>query len=212
MNKINIYIIDDHKMFRDGVKTFLSTDQFNIIGEAGNGKQGIEEIPEDTDIVLMDISMPELDGIQATKLLVEKNPAIKIIALSMYGDEEYYYKMIHSGAKGYVLKEAGCDELNEAIIQVYNGNHFFSQELLKNVIISLSTKSDNETDISFSDREIEILQKVCKGFSSKEIGEALHISQRTVESHKAKLLQKTDSKNTIQLVMYSIKNKLVEIH
>ncbi len=218
MKSISVYIIDDHEMFREGVKTLLqNSDKLQVIGEASNGEQCLDEIPPHTDIALMDISMPKMNGIETTQKLVLKHPNIKIIALSMFGDEEYYYKMIHAGVKGFVLKESGSKELEEAISEVFEGRSFFSQELLRNIIVSLGDKNavNNEkenTKMVFTKRETELLQEICKGLSNKEIADSLDISLRTVESHKSKLLQKTDSKNTISLVLYAIKNNLISIN
>lgn len=217
MSEIKVFIVDDHEMFREGVKMLLGkSSNFEIIGEAHNGKQCLELVSEETDIVLMDISMPEMNGIEATQKLIEKYPALKVIALSMFGDEEYYYKMIHSGVKGFVLKEAGSKELEEAIKEVYKGRNFFSQELLRNVIVSFgeaksATANNSDETISFTKREVEILEQICTGRSNKEIADELNISLRTVESHKSNLLQKTNVKNTISLVMYAIKNNIIKI-
>lgn len=217
MEKIKVYIVDDHELFRQGVKAlFNDSMEFEIIGEASNGKQCLENIPYETDIVLMDISMPELDGIETTQKLKERNSSIKIIALSMFGDEEYYYKMVHSGVKGFVLKESGKIELEDSIREVYKGSNFFSQELLRNIIVkfgeekSESNKNNNVVN-TFTKRESEILHQICCGHTNKEIADALNISLRTVEGHKSNLLQKTEVKNTIGLVMYAIKNNVIKI-
>jgi len=236
--KQKIIIVDDHQMFRDGLKFLLSNVEFvEVINEAENGLQFLEILDKQLpDIVLMDISMPEMDGVTATKIALEKYPDIKIIALSMFGDEEYYYKMIHAGVKGFVLKESGSHELVEAIESVMNDNNYFSQELLRNIIISINNpktpegeeiqdvqqmsqeqlivneKIEDETeDAKISKRELEVLQYVCIGLSPAEIGEKLNISKRTVEGHKSSLLAKTSSKNVVNLIMYAIKNKLVTI-
>lgn len=216
MNKIKVFVVDDHEMFREGVKLMLGkTDEFEILGEAQNGKECLEKIPDETDVVLMDISMPEMNGIEATQKVLNLVPNMKIIALSMFGDEEYYYKMIHSGVKGFVLKESGSKELEDAIREVYAGGNFFSQELLRNIIVNISDKSakklEEDKKNSFTKREIEILELICTGMSNKEIAEELTISLRTVETHKSNLLQKTDSKNTISLVMHAIKKGIVSI-
>lgn len=214
MDKIKVFIADDHGIFREGVKMLLAkSNDFKVIGEASNGKECIDNLPSDVDIILMDILMPVMDGIEATQKIIENDPETKIIALSMFGDQEYYYKMIHSGVKGFVLKEAGSKELEEAIREVYNGHNFFSQELLRNIIVSLTeTNTKNEkTDNAFTEREVEILKLICSGFVNKEIAEKLHISVRTVENHKSSLLQKTCSKNTISLIIHAIKNGIVEI-
>ncbi len=218
MEKIKVFVVDDHEMFREGVKLMLSkSSEFEILGEAQNGVQCIENLPQNTDVILMDIAMPEMNGIEATQKILENNPNHKIIALSMFGDEEYYYKMIHSGVKGFVLKESGSKELEEAIKEVYNGGNFFSQELLRNIIVNFGDNKVTHTEtiedkISFTKRELEILNQICAGMSNKEVADALNISLRTVESHKSKLLQKTESKNTISLVMYAIKNNVITIN
>ena len=212
MEKIKVFIVDDHEMFRDGVKMLLAkNNSFEIVGEASNGKECVEKLPENTDIILMDILMPTMDGIEATQKIMASNPSMKIIALSMFGEQEYYYKMIHSGVKGFVLKEAGSRELEEAIKAVQHGQNFFSQELLRNIIVTLSNKNSKKPDHDFTNREIEVLQLICSGWTNKEIAEKLHISVRTVENHKSNLLQKTNSKNTISLIIFAIKNEVVKV-
>jgi DNA-binding NarL/FixJ family response regulator len=212
MDRIRVYIVDDHEMFREGVKMLLAkSSEFEIIGEAANGKEGVDNLPSNTDVVLMDISMPVMDGIDATQNIIKKTPTAKIIALSMFGDQEYYYKMIHSGVKGFVLKEAGSKELETAIKEVFEGRNFFSQELLRNIIITLSDKKSESKADEFSKRELDILQLICSGWSNKEIADKLCISFRTVENHKASLLQKAGVKNTISLIIYAIKNSIVQI-
>jgi len=215
MNKIKVYIVDDHEMFREGVKVLLSkSNDFEIIGVAANGKQCLSEFPNQVDVTLMDISMPEMNGIETTKALIEKNTNLKIIALSMFGDEEYYYKMIHAGVKGFVLKESGSKELEEAILAVHNGSNYFSQELLRNIIFNFNDKKSKETapEELFTTRELEIITCLCTGMTNKEIADEMNISLRTVESHKSNLLQKAGVKNTIALVMYAIKNGIVKIN
>jgi len=204
-------------MFREGVKVMINnTKNFRVIGEASDGEQSLQDIKENTDIVLMDISMPKMNGIEATQKLLKKNSNLKIIALSMFGDEEYYYKMIHSGVKGFVLKESGSNELIQALSEVNNGNNYFSQELLRSIIISLGEKKEavaesTDDSVSFTDRELQVLHEICGGYSNKEIADRLNLGLRTIESYKSKIIKKTGVKNTIGLVMYAIKNKIVSI-
>lgn len=213
---MKIYLVDDHKLFREGLKLLLSAQKFvHHIYEASNGKEFVENLSfVDCDVVLMDIDMPEMDGVEATKEALRIRPSLKIIVLSMYGDEQYYYKMIDAGAKGFLLKNSGIDKVVAAIQKVAAGESFFSEELLVNI---LNNMRDNKADTAgaadndISDRELEILYQVCLGLSNQEIADKLFISKRTVDKHRANLLSKTGCKNTAALVMYAIKNKIIEI-
>lgn len=214
MAVINIIIVDDHSLFRNGMKLLLSNaGNFDVIAEASNGKEFLSLLERITpDVVLMDIDMPEMDGIQATAKALEKNANLKIIGLSMYGEEEYYYKMIEAGVCGFLLKNSDINEVKLAITSVYEGGKYFSQELLYNVVKNIkTTQTHQEVVENLSDREIEVLKQICIGLSNQEISEILHISKRTVDKHRANLLDKTNSKNTAHLVMYAIKNKLIDI-
>ncbi len=218
METIKIFVVDDHEMFREGVKLMLSkTPEFEIIGEAQDGKQCLDNIGSNAQIVLMDISMPEMNGIEATQKVLEKNPDLKIIALSMFGDEDYYYKMIHSGVKGFVLKEAGSKELESAIKEVYNGGNFFSQELLRNIIVNAgdnkaTNNKGNKVGVVFEGNEKEVLRLICTGMSNKEVSEELSITLENVDACRTNLLHKTNSKSIISLIMFAIKNNLVQIN
>jgi DNA-binding NarL/FixJ family response regulator len=213
-NKLAVFIVDDHSLFRNGLKILLTTSgQFNVIGEAENGQEFLTLIDQlEPDIVLMDIDMPIMDGITATREALKKKPDLKVITLSMYGEEEYYYKMIEAGVKGFLLKNSDINEVKNALITVSKGGKYFSQELLYNVVKNIrSTHKEQELTEALSDREVEILIQICNGLSNNEIAENLHISKRTVDKHRANLLDKTNSKNTAHLVLYAIKNKLIDI-
>lgn len=215
MDKVRIYLVDDHKLFREGLKLLLSTQDFvQHIYEASNGREFIENLSfVDCDVVLMDIEMPEMNGIDATIQAMKMKPKLKIIVLSMYGDEQYYYRMIDAGAKGFMLKNSGIDKVITAIKKVSEGESFFSEELLLNILNNIRENKESrgtaENDIS--ERELEILFLVCRGLSNQEIADELFISKRTVDKHRANLLSKTGCRNTAALVMYAIKNKLVNI-
>jgi DNA-binding NarL/FixJ family response regulator len=160
----------------------------------------------------MDINMPVMDGVEATQEAMIKYPDLKIIALSMFGEEDYYYRMINAGVKGFLLKNSEINEVIEAIKQVNKGNSYFSQELLYNVIKSFKPHKEVETELAaLSKRELQVLEEICKGLSNQEIADNLFISKRTVDKHRANLLSKTNSKNTANLIMYAIKNKLIAI-
>jgi DNA-binding NarL/FixJ family response regulator len=186
---------------------------FNIIAEASNGKEFIEILETSVaDIILMDIDMPEMDGIEATAIALTKKPDLKIICLSMYGEEEYYYKMIEAGVSGFLLKNSDINEVKTAIQAVADGGKYFSQDLLYNVVKNIkSSHSHQELIDNLSDRELEVLKQICIGLSNQEIADVLHISKRTVDKHRANLLEKTKSNNTAHLVMYAIKNKLIDL-
>ncbi len=209
MEKYKIIIVDDHKLFRNGLRFILNEIQnVQVVGEASNGKEFINllefVVP---DLVLMDINMPVMNGVTASKIALEKYPQLNILILSMYGDTEYYNTMIDIGVKGFILKDIDNKELEDAIEKVISGGTYFSQELLLNLIKS---KTFNE-NIVLTKREKEVLGLICKGFSNQQISEQLFISQRTVERHRSSLLLKTDSKNSISLVVYAIKHKLISI-
>jgi DNA-binding NarL/FixJ family response regulator len=213
MEKIRIIIADDHQLFRNGLKLLLNSfTEFEVTGEASNGEEFLGLLKTTpADIALMDISMPEMDGIEATRRGLKICPSLNIIALSMYGEDEYYYKMVDAGAKGFLLKNSDISEVREAIITVIKGGSFFSQELLYHVIQKFKLREQEPKSAVLSKREKEILLKICEGFSNQEIAEALFISKRTVDKHRANLLGKTNSKNTASLILYAIRNKLIEI-
>jgi len=194
MEKIRVIIADDHQLFRNGLKILLNAfPEFEVTAEASNGEEFLKILKNtEADVALMDINMPEMDGIEATRKGLKIRPEIDIIALSMYGEEEYYYKMVDAGAKGFLLKDSDISEVKEAIQKIKYREH--------------ESKSAN-----LSKREKEILFKICEGLSNQEIAEALFISKRTVDKHRANLLGKTNSKNTASLILFAIRNKLIEI-
>jgi DNA-binding NarL/FixJ family response regulator len=213
--KIRVFIVDDHDIFRDGIKLLLSSSEVaEVVGEACNGKEYLDSAEKvKTDVVLMDIAMPVMDGIETTKHAHQKYPNQKILALTMFGEEKYYYQMIQSGVKGFILKSAGINELLMGITEVSKGHSFFSSELIEKIVTSLSTQS-LQAEIENSDltkREVEVLKLVAKGLTNDEISGKLHISTTTVRTHRANLISKTSCSNTASLVMYAIKNKYVEV-
>jgi DNA-binding NarL/FixJ family response regulator len=213
MEKIRIALADDHQLFRNGLKILLGGySEFEVAVEASNGAELLKNLQScPVDIVLMDISMPEMDGVEATSHLAKQSPEINVIALSMYGEEEYYYRMVEAGAKGFILKDSDISEVHEAIITVQKGGNYFSQELLYHVIRRIRNREQEDKSSSLSKREKEILLKICEGLSNHEIADTLFISKRTVDKHRANLLAKTGSKNTASLILYAIRNRLIEV-
>lgn len=214
MTKIHITIIDDHTLFREGLKLLLHN--FNFVGsitEAENGTQFLEQLKEQCpDVALMDIDMPGIDGVETTAKALQLNPNLKVIALSMFGEEEYYYQMIEAGARGFLLKNSEVGIVRDAILSVMEGSSYFSEELLYNIVKNIKKINYSQSPQPvLSEREQEILMLICQGLSNAEIAENLSISKRTVDKHRENILSKTESKNTASLVMFAIKNKFVDI-
>lgn len=209
MEKISILIVDDHQLFRNGLKFILSeSEDFEVIAEASNGEEFIQLLKTmKPDIVLMDINMPVMNGIDATRKALAVNPDLKVVVLSMYDDEQYYNSLIELGVKGFLLKDATSDELKTGILRIYNNHTYFSQDLL----IKIIKNKESSVNINITAREKDVLELICKGLSNTEISEKLFISPRTVERHRANLLEKTESSNSIKLVLFAIKNNLVQL-
>ncbi len=213
MNKINIYLVDDHTLFREGLKLLLSKLDFvDNIFEASNGKEFIENFEQNkSELVLLDIEMPEINGLEAAKRILNIYPDLKIIALSMYSDEQYYVPMIEAGVKGFLIKNSDFSEVKTAITEVLNDNNYFSAEILNEIVNNLYSKKTTHRNNDLTKRETEILFQICKGFSNAEIAEKLFISKRTVDKHRENLLLKTNAKNTAELVVFAIKKGIFKI-
>jgi DNA-binding NarL/FixJ family response regulator len=207
--KPTLVIVDDHKILRDSLCYVLNDMGIvDVIHTASNGKEFLEFIDKKKpDIAIIDINMPIMNGVEATRKALEKYPDLKILILSMHSEENFYQSMIELGVKGFILKEADYKELQKAIESILNGEHYFSQELLLNIIKS----KKNQLNIQLTKREKDVLTLICKGLSTNEIADKLFLSASTIEKHRSELLLKTDSPNAISLVIFAIKNKLVEI-
>ncbi|HNZ68510.1 MAG: response regulator transcription factor [Prolixibacteraceae bacterium] len=202
---IRIAVVDDHTLFREGLVSLLTrgSQRFQVIWQASSGVEFLEKLEEDfPEVVLMDISMPVMDGIEATTRAVSLYSGIRIIALSMYGEQEYYLKMIQAGAKGFLRKDSDIEEVAQTILKVSQGENCFSQEML----YSLVTQPPVIRDEILSEREIQILGLICHGLSAAEIAKQLFLSKRTVEKHRANILDKTRCRNTANLVAWAMKN------
>ena len=213
-DNLKIWIVDDHSLFRNGLKLLLNNiPNYKVTGEAANGVEFLNLLQKEMpDIVLLDIEMPEMDGITAAEKALSLHPELKIITLSMYGEQEYYSKMMEIGASGFLLKNSDINEVKSAIETVWKGGNYFSKALMSELIQSLKTiNKPTPHKIDLSQREIEIIAEICKGLSNQEIGEQLFISKRTVEKHRANILAKTNCKNTASLVVFAIKNNLFTI-
>jgi DNA-binding NarL/FixJ family response regulator len=216
MANINILLVDDHDIVRDGIRMLLEDEVgFKIAAEAENGKGAIKACKEhDIDLIVMDISMPKMNGIEATREIKESFPEIKVLALTMMDEDQHIRQMIEAGASGYILKSSDKIELVDAIINILEGKHYFSNDATHSVMMDLvkGTTGKEDTDPgNITEREKEVLELIVKQHTNQEIARELHISTRTVDAHRRNLLQKTDAKNTAGLVTYAIKHDLVDI-
>lgn len=216
--KTNIIIVDDHALFREGMKLLLETEEMGeVIGEAENGQEFLDLLKiQKPDLVLMDIEMPTMDGLEATKKALAIYPDLKILMLTMLCQRNNYTDVINAGAMGFVLKTSGKQELERAINTVIGGESYFSNKILRQIILNIGKQhpasgSPAEIALELTNRELEILQFLCKGYTTTEIADKLFRSIKTIEAHRSKLLQKTNTKNTINLVLFAIKNKVVEL-
>ncbi len=214
---MNLLIVDDHQIFRDGLKLLLS--HFSFVGgirEASNGREFLELLAENRpDIVLMDINMPVMGGIEATREALERYPDLKIIVLTTFHDEHYVEQMMLLGVEGYMLKRSTPEEFEDALIRVMEGGNYFSDEIVRTVAQNLDRiRRDAERRSSLPDftrREREILDLICQGNSNEQIADQVHLSIKTVEKHKSNLFQKTETNNTVNLIIYAFRNGLAEL-
>jgi DNA-binding NarL/FixJ family response regulator len=210
-----IFLVDDHTLFRTGLRGLLSMrDDLAVVADVGSGEEFLELLPTlDVEVVFMDISMPGINGVETTRRALQQRPDLHVIALSMFGDDHYYKLMLESGASGFLLKDSDINEVYAAVDAVMLGDSYFSTALLGTFTRNMSrlTLTDTSVEDALSDREVEILVEVCRGLSNQEIADKLFISKRTVDKHRANILEKTGCKNTANLVVYAIKHHLVEI-
>jgi DNA-binding NarL/FixJ family response regulator len=212
---INILIADDHQLLIDGIKAALAgSPDISVVGEANNGYQVLERLDAGlpVNIILMDINMPKLDGLNATKLVHKKHPQVKVIALSQYDEKRFVKQMVKNGASGYLLKDSSREVLEEAIKTVQNGESYFCERLSIR-LINQELKIEDEANALFpkvTDRELEILRHIGRELSSQEIADKLFISFHTVESHRANLMSKAGVKNTAGLIRWATENDLLD--
>ncbi len=233
--KIRILLADDHKLVREGVKAILAQAKGDValVGEAASGKEVMDWLEKlETDVVLIDICMPEPDGIEATRQIRQRFPWVKVLVLSMMEDERLILKATEAGANGYVLKTAGFRELLYAISTVYEGEEYFCSDIARNLLRKMqaalhaesltekekpgpgnrsvdSPGAGTNTGVAISAREREVLRLIAQGYTNAEIGEKLYTSRRTIESHRKNLLEKTGTTNTATLILYAVSHNLL---
>ena len=204
---VKIALVDDHNLFRNGIKGLLQTNpNYTVVGEYSDGSQFIAALPNiDVDIVLMDISMPNMDGKRATQLALRQRPELKVIALTMFGESQYIEEMVAIGAVGYLNKDSDIQTVFEAIDCVAADKSYFPTPQTK----SYHETADNSENLS--EREVAVLTCICQGLSTPQIADQLQISKRTVDTHRAHILEKTGCNNTASLVVHAIRENLVKI-
>ncbi|MFL5752523.1 MAG: response regulator [Bacteroidia bacterium] len=214
MPEITVHIVDDHQMLIDGLRALLKGEErIVIIDESNNGAIALERIEKrQPDILLTDINMPGLNGIELTQKVKAKFPEIKIIALSMFGERGMISEMLQAGVSGYILKNTGKAELINAITKVAGGGMFFSDEVsmeMMKAVANPQVSPGEEPVINLTQREIEIVQLIAKELSNAEIAEKLFISERTVETHRKNIFRKTATKSVVGLIKYAFDKKLI---
>ena len=213
---IDIILADDHEIFRDGFAVMLNKiPEINLIGEAANGDELIKLARElKPDVIVTDIKMPVMDGIEATKQIKKEFPGLGIIALSMFDEEELIVDMLEAGAKGYLLKNAYKEEIIAAVKSVNKDEPYYCRNTTNKLAQMIARSNFNPyktvTRPEFSERETAIIRLICREFSNKEIAEELSLSKRTVEGYRENILQKIDAKNSVGIVVYAIKHKIFE--
>lgn len=212
---IRLVIADDHEIFRDGLSLMLSKQQdMLLVGQAQDGRELISLVNAVMpDVIMTDVKMPIMDGIEATRSLLIQHPDLKIIALSMFDEENLIVDMLEAGAKGYLLKNADKQEILDAIHSVYEDKNYYCHHTSSKLASLISKSKFNpyrkKEPISFTEREIEIIKLICQQLTAQEIADKLYLSKRTVEGHRTKILEKMNVKNTAGVVIYALKHRIV---
>ena len=212
---IKIIIADDHEMYRDGFRLMLTKQKdIQLVAEAENGRELLELVAlHKPDVVVTDIKMPLMDGIEAANKITAQFPDTGVIGLSMFDEDDLIIDMLEAGAKGYLLKNSGKEQIAEAIKTVYNGDVYYCKSTSKKLTGMIAKSKFNpytkKPKVEFSDREKEIIELICKEMSNKEIAEKLFLSIRTVEGHRLNILDKMEVKNSVGVVIYAMKTGLV---
>jgi two-component system NarL family response regulator len=219
MEKIGVLIVDDHTLFRKGVRKILEgEDEIEVVGEASTGLEAVKMARElMPDVVLIDIKMPDMDGVEATRHIKRESPHIHIIFVTMLGEDEFVFAGMRAGARGYVLKEADPETLVRAIRAVYHGELLLSPSIAKRVLEYFTRLQEDKADAArflfdgLTEREVEVLRSLAQGLSNKEIARKLFISEKTVKNHLYNIFQKLQVYDRSQAILYAIRKGLVEV-
>jgi DNA-binding NarL/FixJ family response regulator len=215
MSMINIAIADDYKIFRDGLKVGMAADQnLNVVLEADNGEDLLKGLKDQkVDVIIMDLKMPIMDGMEATKEVRKKFDGIKVLVVTMYDDDKFIIHLMENGANGYLLKNADSDEIRKSIYAVHHNGYYFNdlvnKALLKKLVLKGNIKPSFNQDVELTERELEVLKLICEEKTAAEIGKEIFLSPRSVEGIRQRLIEKVGVRNTAGLVMFAIKNGIV---
>ena len=214
--KTKILLVDDHKILREGIRSLVKGyNDMEVIGEAADGRAALQMVADDQpDVVIMDISMPDLNGIDATRLIHDKYPDVKVIALSMHHDKQFVSEIFRAGASGYLIKDSAFDELEHAIRVVMSGKTYINPHIASLVVESLVSQSPTPGPQAFSlltEREREVLQLIAEGRSTKQIAVDLRVSSKTVESHRRQVMGKLNIRSVAELTKYAIREGLTTV-
>ena len=216
MSKIKIAIADDYKIYRDGLKVGLSADDnLDVIAEADNGEDLLKELETSSpDVIIMDLKMPIMDGMEATKAVRKKYPSIKVLVVTMYEDDKFIIHLMENGANGYLLKNAEPEEIRKSIYAVHENGYYFNdlvnKALLKKLVLKNNFKPSFNQNVELTERELEVLKLICQEKTAVEIGKEIFLSPRSIEGIRQRLIEKVGVRNTAGLVMFAVKNGIVD--
>lgn len=216
MKKIKIAIADDYKIFRDGLKVgLLNDDNLEVVLEADNGEDLLTGFEKNVpDVVIMDLKMPIMDGMEATKIIKKKFATVKVLVVTMYEDDKFIIHLMENGANGYLLKNADAEEIKKSIYAVHENGYYFNdlvnKALLKKLVLKGNFKPSFNQNVEFTERELEVLKLICEEKTAAEIGKEIFLSPRSVEGIRQRLIEKVGVRNTAGLVMFAIKNGIIE--
>jgi len=217
MPKIKVLVVDDHTIVRDGISALLNlSDDIVVVGEASNGREALEVITNlEPDVVLMDIAMPIMGGLEATRRIRKQFPSVKVMILTQYDDKEYVIPIIEAGATGFISKSAVSSELTSGIRTLYNGGSFLSPDIAKIIISDYQQRGGTMKIVDpydqLTDREREVLKLLAEGYTNREVGKMLVISPKTVEGHTTSLMSKLDLHSRVELVKYALKKGIITV-